>query len=87
MNEQGMRYHAEIVRRMKRGDGPQSGVDARSVRGLLRYSKQGQERLQEFLFPTQPRSWLSAQVFGALATFAERTDRWLATRALTPARA
>ena len=82
LNQQGMRYHAEIVRRMKRGeDTAGRGVDARAVRGLLKYSKQGQERLQEFLFPSQPRSKLAERAFAALVTFAERTDRWLAARA------
>lgn len=82
MNEQGMHYHAEILRRMKRtGDNQGRGADAASIKGLLRFSKKGQERVQEFLFPTQPRTRVSQGMFDALVQFAERSDRWLATRA------
>jgi hypothetical protein len=46
-------------------------------------SKRGQERFQEFLFPTKPQSDWQRRALGALVAFAHRTDRWLADRAPT----
>lgn len=82
MNLQGFHYHAEILRRMKKTRGEErTGADAASIRGLLRFSRKGQDRFQEFLFPTRPRGPVAERMFGALVTFAENTDRWLAQRA------
>lgn len=80
MNLQGFKYHTEILRRM-RGHEPGKGADAKSVRGLFRVSRKGQDAFQEFFFPTKPRSPAQARVFDAIVTFAERTDRWLRERA------
>lgn len=82
MNQQGFRYHREIIKRMKKEKGEEGkGADAPSIKGLLRFSKKGQEQLQEFLFPTKPRSAVSSSVYAALVTFARRSDAWLASRA------
>ena len=82
MNLQGFRYHAEILRRMKKERGQEgTGADAASIKGLLEVSRKGQARFQEFLFPTKPRSPVAAKLYDALVVFAERSDRWLAARA------
>jgi hypothetical protein len=82
MNVHAFRYHAEILRRMKKEQGDEgTGADAKSIKGLFKISKEGQDRFQEFLFPTKPRSAVAATMFSALATVAKKTDRWLAERA------
>jgi hypothetical protein len=82
MNMQGFHYHAEILKRMRKQkpDGG-SGADAASIRGLLRFSRKAQDRVQEFLFPSKPRSVIGAKAFAGLVAFAEKSDRWLAERA------
>ncbi|MDB4958974.1 MAG: hypothetical protein JWO36_6543 [Myxococcales bacterium] len=84
MNKLGFRYHAEILRRMKKQDhttGWRSGSDQRGVKGLFKISKQGQDRFQELLFPTKPQPGWQRALMSALVTAADRTDRWLASRA------
>lgn len=82
MNMQGFKYHREILRRMRRdGAEPGKGADAKSVRGLFKISRKGQDAFQEFFFPTKPRSPAQARVFDAIVNFAEKTDRWLRARA------
>ncbi len=72
MNLIGFRYHSEILRRMKKP----SGVDG--VKGLFKMSRAGQDRFQQFLFPTgDPPPWQRAAL-GALVALADTTDRWLA---------
>ena len=82
MNMQGFKYYSEIHRRM-RGVRPNSGSDAKSVKGLFRISRAGQNAFQDFFFPKKPRSPLQARMFDAVVSFAERTDEWL--RARSPA--
>jgi hypothetical protein len=74
MNLQGFKYHAEIVRRMRRDHGEEN---ASSLRGLFRISRAAQDRFQEFFFPTKPRSGVEAKLFDAVVVVAETTDRWL----------
>ena len=83
MNMQGFKYHREIMRRMRREGAAEEGkgADAKSVRGLFKISRKGQDAFQEFFFPTRPRSVAQAKVFDAIVTFAEKTDRWLRARA------
>ncbi len=82
MNMQGFHYHAEILKRMrKHKPDTGEGADAKSIKGLLRFSRKGQDTFQEFLFPTRPRSAIASRVFSALVSFAEKSDRWLAERA------
>ncbi|MGE5186851.1 MAG: ferritin-like domain-containing protein [Acidobacteriota bacterium] len=80
LNQLGFRYHSEILRRMKKRDG--RGADARGIKGLFQLSRQGQDRFQQFLFPTgeQP-AWLRA-LMHATVTLADTTDRWLAARSV-----
>jgi hypothetical protein len=79
MNQQGFRYHAEILRRMRKRDG--RGADARSIKGLFKMSRKAQDAVQEFLFPTRQHGALHRWAYDTLVTAAERTDRWLAARA------
>jgi hypothetical protein len=85
MNKLGFRYHAEILRRMKNQDDDAShwskGSDERGVKGLFKMSRQGQDRFQEFLFPTKPQTGWQRALMSALVTAADRSDRWLASRA------
>ncbi|MFN0252525.1 MAG: ferritin-like domain-containing protein [Kofleriaceae bacterium] len=82
MNMQGFRYHREIIKRMRKERGEErTGADAPSIRGLLKFSRKGQEQLQQFLFPTKPRSAMSSRLYSALVAFAQRSDAWLASRA------
>jgi hypothetical protein len=82
MNMQGFRYHAEILKRMKKEKGEEGkGADSPSIKGLLRFSKKGQAAFQEFLFPTKPRSLVSSRLYAALESFSQRSDAWLASRA------
>ena len=77
MNLQGFKYHAEVLRRMRK-DKPDAAANASSVKGLFKISRAGQNAFQEFFFPTKPRSPLARRMFAALVTVAETTDRWLA---------
>lgn len=82
MNLQGFRYHAEILRRMRKDKtDPGQGADSRPMRGLFKVSKKGQDWFQKFLFAPAKRSPVQARMFDALVTVAQRTDRWLAERA------
>lgn len=82
MNLQGFRYHAEILRRMRKEKGQEgSGADAPSIKGLMRVSKKGQAQFHEFLFPSKPRSAVGSRLYAALVAFAQRSDAWLAARA------
>src|SRR5687768_10818301 len=79
MNRLGFRHHAEVLKRMRAQD-PGKGADAKSIKGLFRISKRGQERFQEFLFPTKPPSPVSRWLMKAMTRAAEASDRWLAAR-------
>lgn len=79
MNLQGFKYHNEIIKRMKRVR-PNKGADAKAVKGLFRISRAGQDRFQEFFFPSkEPPAW-QKRIMGGMVKLAERTDRWLANR-------
>jgi hypothetical protein len=80
MNLQGFKYHREILRRMRRDD-PGKAADAKSVRGLFKISRKGQDMFQDFFFPSKPRSPAQAKIFDAVVTFANATDRLLRERA------
>lgn len=82
MNLEGFRYHAEILRRMKRTR-PDQGVDQKSVKGLFKMSKQGQDAFQELFFPTKPQAAWKRSLLRAMTSAAIRTDEWLASRAPT----
>ena len=79
LNAAGFRYHAEILRRMKKDDG--TGADARSVRGLFKLSREGQDRFQQFLFPRERQPAWQRALLAAVVSAADTTDRWLAERA------
>ena len=82
LNQQGFRYHAEILRRMRKREGAeQSGADARGVKGLFKMSRSGQDKFQAFLFPKQEQPQWQRTLLSALVTAATRADRWLAARA------
>ncbi len=82
MNMQGFRYHAEILKRMRRPDAARrSGADSGGIKGLFKLSKTGQDRFQDFLFPKQTQPPWQRALLGALIDAATRTDRWLASRA------
>ncbi len=80
MNLEGFRYHNEILRRMKRSQ-PDRGVDQRSIKGLFKMSKQGQDAFQELFFPTKPPSPWKRALLEVMTNVATRTDRWLARHA------
>lgn len=80
MNQQSFKYHHEILRRM-RAEKPGTGADAASVKGLFRISRKGQNAFQDFFFPMEPRSPLSAKLFDVVVNVAETTDRWMRERA------
>jgi hypothetical protein len=77
MEEYGMRLHHDILRRMKKGEA--EGV--RSIKGLFRVSKAGQDRLTRLLFPDESSSALHRRTLEAMQHVAARGDRWLAGRA------
>jgi len=79
MNLEGFRYHNEILRRMKRTR-KDRGVDAKSIKGLFKVSRAGQDRFQELFFPTKPQSPWKRTLLGTMVKLAQRTDRWLAER-------
>jgi hypothetical protein len=79
MNAQGFRYHAEILKRMRRREG--RGADARGIKGLFKLSKKGQDAFQQFLFPTKRMGTVQRWAYGTMIAAAERADRWLAARA------
>ena len=53
----------------------------KSIKGLFRMSKTGQDRLTKLLFPDESSSELHKRVLGTMARLATRGDRWLASRA------
>ncbi|MEO8549849.1 MAG: ferritin-like domain-containing protein [Kofleriaceae bacterium] len=80
LNEHGFRYHHEILKRMKT-EGRSSGADARGIKGLFRLSKQGQDRVQALLWPKTPPPVWRQKLLDAITSAADRSDRWLASRA------
>lgn len=80
MNLEGFKYHAEIIRRMKKTR-PEQGVDQKSVKGLFKVSKKGQDAFQELFFPTKPQPAWKKSLLRAMTSVAVRTDEWLASRA------
>ena len=78
MNLRGFHYHNEILRRMKKTG---TGADGKSLKGLFKMSRAAQDRFQELFFPSKPPGPVQRAVLGALATIADRTDRWLVSRA------
>jgi hypothetical protein len=80
MNRVGFRHHAEVLKRMRAKE-PGAGADAKSIKGLFRMSKKGQERFQELLFPTRESAPWQKTAFKLIARVAETTDRWLVARA------
>lgn len=80
MNLEGFRYHSEILRRMKRTR-PNQGVDQKSVKGLFKVSRKGQDAFQELFFPTKPQPAWKRSLLSAMTKVAVRTDEWLASRA------
>jgi hypothetical protein len=79
MNLEGFKYHAEIIRRMKKTR-PDQGVDQKSVKGLFKMSKQGQDAFQELFFPSHPQPAWKKSLLRAMTSVAVRTDEWLASR-------
>lgn len=79
MNRLGFRHHAEVLKRM-RAQEPGAGADARSIKGLFRMSRKGQDRFQELLFPTKPASPIARWALARIVDAAEASDRWLAER-------
>ncbi len=79
MNLEGFRYHSEILRRMKRTR-PDQGVDQKSVKGLFKMSRKGQDAFQELFYPTKPQPAWKRSLLSAVTTVAVRTDEWLASR-------
>lgn len=80
MNLEGFRYHSEILRRMKRTR-PDQGVDQKSVKGLFKLSRKGQDAFQDLFFPKTPQPPWKRSLLSAMTKVAVRTDEWLAARA------
>jgi hypothetical protein len=80
MNLEGFRYHNEIMRRMKRTR-PNQGADQKSIKGLFKMSRAGQDKFQELFFPTTPPPPWKRTLLSTIVKVAEHTDRWLANRA------
>jgi hypothetical protein len=80
MNLESFRYHNEILRRMKKTR-PGQGADQRSIKGLFKMSRAGQDRFQELFFPTRPPTPAMRALRSAIEAVAVRADRWLASRA------
>jgi hypothetical protein len=80
MNLQGFRYHNEILRRMKTSR-PGRGTDQASIKGLFKMSRAGQDRFQELFFPSRPPPPWQRTLLSTMVKLAERSDRWLASRA------
>jgi hypothetical protein len=80
MNRLGFRHHNEVLKRMK-AQAPGSGTDDKTIKGLFRLSKRGQDRFQELMFPTRPPGPVARRMMKLLVGAAERSDRWLAARA------
>jgi hypothetical protein len=82
MNRLGFRHHAEVLKRMRAKE-PGAGADAKSIKGLFRMSKKGQDAFQELFFPTAGKDHPAWQkwAFKAMIAVAEKSDRWLKARA------
>ncbi len=80
MNLEGFRYHNEILRRMKKVT-PDRGVEQKSIKGLFKISRKGQDAFQELFFPTRPQTPLKRLLLSTMMKVATRTDDWLASRA------
>lgn len=80
MNLEGFHYHNEILRRMKKAR-PGRGTEQKSIKGLFRMSRAGQDRFQELFFPSKPATPVARALRSAIVEVAARTDRWLARRA------
>jgi hypothetical protein len=80
MNLQGFRYHNEIMKRMKKTR-PNKGTDQKSIKGLFKMSRAGQNQFQELFFPTKPQPPWKKTLLTTMVKLAERSDRWLASRA------
>jgi hypothetical protein len=80
MNLESFRYHNEILRRMK-NTRPGKGADQKSIKGLFKMSRAGQDRFQELFFPTRPPTPARRALRSAIEAVAVRADRWLARRA------
>lgn len=80
MNLEGFRYHNEILRRMKKVT-PDRGVEQKSIKGLFKMSRKGQDAFQELFFPTRPQTPLKRLLLSTMMKVATRTDDWLASRA------
>jgi hypothetical protein len=80
MNLEGFRYHNEILKRMKRSR-PERGVDQKSIKGLFKMSRKGQDTFQELFFPSGPQPAWKKSLLSAMVKVAVRTDAWLASRA------
>lgn len=80
MQRYGFRLHADALRRMRAQHGEGTGADDARVKGLFAVSKQGQERLGQFLFPAADApAWHKATIRTMVAA-AARADGWLARR-------
>jgi len=84
MQRQGFRLQYEVYKRMRAEYSAGGGTGKRGTRGLFGMSKQGQQRINRFLFPGRPVSelprWHAATLTGLLRA-AERGNRWLERRA------
>ena len=79
MNAQSFKYQHEILRRMKVETG--RGADSAPIKGLFQISKRGQDRFEELLYPKAAAPAWRRGLVDAITTAAERSDRWLASRA------
>jgi hypothetical protein len=80
MNRLAFRHHNEVLKRMK-AQAPGRGADDKTIKGLFRLSKRGQDRFSEFMFPTKPPGPVARRMMKLLVDAAGRSDRWLAARA------
>jgi len=80
MNLEGFRYHNEIMRRMKKSR-PNQGTEQKSIKGLFKMSRSGQDKFQELFFPTTAQPPWKKTLLSTIVKVATRTDRWLADRA------
>jgi hypothetical protein len=64
-----------------RGATVNRGTEQKSIKGLFKMSKQGQDRFQRFLFPDGTEPAWQRRALGALMRVSAWTDRWLAARA------
>lgn len=79
MEEYGMRLHHDVLRRMKKGEGG-GGGGVRSIKGLFRMSKSGQDALAQVLFPGPDSPAWHRRALALATRVADHGDRWLAGR-------